>query len=312
MKKLSILVSLLLLGIIYSKIDLDRFIQALKNLDMFWFLLALGCFVPQTAVSGIRWQQLLRRVTPLRLGDCLQQILASSTLNLILPSKMGDLAKGYFLSRRSTIPLKTGLFLAGTEKLLDVGGLCMLLLVANLMLGATNAPLVTAAVVWSAALVGGITLGLALPVPRALGRFLPRRANTIVAEWENVRRILVAHPGRLSAVLGLTLVLWLLHLLQIHLFFLSVGSHPPPLKVYALTPVAILVGLLPISQAGLGTRDAALIYLFSGDESPAVLASVGLLTAIRYLVPAIAGLPFFPLVLEARAALRDAQDAHEA
>lgn len=306
-KALSLLVSLLLLGIIYSRIDLARFGQALRNLDAGWFLLALACFIPQTAVSGLRWQRLLGRLARLPFREAVQQILASSTLNVLLPSKMGDLAKGYFLAQRSAVGLRTGLFLAAAEKLLDLGALSAVLLGANLLLGLTRDPLVVTALVWSAGIVAGLALGLAVPLPRVLGRWLPGRVRPLLGGWEDVRQHLVAERWRLLRVLGLTLGLWLLHLVQIHFFFLSVGSHPPALKVYAFTPVAILVGLLPISQAGIGTRDAALIYLFAADESPAVLASVGLLTVTRYLIPALGGLPFLPLVLEARAALRSAR-----
>ncbi|MFQ5829267.1 MAG: lysylphosphatidylglycerol synthase transmembrane domain-containing protein [Candidatus Methylomirabilia bacterium] len=308
MKALPILVSLLFLVLIYSTIDLAQFLDSFQTLHALWLVLAFACFVPQTALSGIRWQQILRAACPLGFWEAVRQILASNTLNLFLPSKMGDLAKGYFLSRRAPVPLKTGLFLAVGEKLLDMGGLCTILLAANLWRGVTTEPLVLAALLWSVGLVAGLTFGLALPFPRRLMRLLPAKVSGLVPAWEEARGMWNRHPGRLAAVLGMTVGLWVLHLLQIHLFFFSVGSHPPVVNVYAFVPVAILVGLLPISLAGFGTRDAALIYLFSADDAPAVLASVGLLTGSRYIVPALAGLLFLPLALQARQALREQKE----
>jgi len=43
---------------------------------------------------------------------------------------------------------------------------------------------------------------------------------------------------------------------------------PPAPELAPLVPVAILVGLLPITQGGFGTRNTALIYLFAGDAAP--------------------------------------------
>ena len=57
-------------------------------------------------------------------------------------------------------------------------------------------------------------------------------------------------------------------------------------------PLAMFVGLLPISLFGVGTRDAAIIYLFSAYHPAEVMAGVGLYVSLRYFVPAAAGLPF--------------------
>jgi hypothetical protein len=45
-------------------------------------------------------------VTPLALRESVSLILASLTMNLVLPSKMGDLTKAIFLKRTGTLDLK--------------------------------------------------------------------------------------------------------------------------------------------------------------------------------------------------------------
>ena len=60
--------------------------------------------------------------------------------------------------------------------------------------------------------------------------------------------------------------------------------------VLALIPIVTFIGLLPITLAGIGTRDAAIIYLFSPFVSYTVAFSVGLIfTLIRYIIPSIVG-----------------------
>ena len=66
----------------------------------------------------------------------------------------------------------------------------------------------------------------------------------------------------------------------------------PPVISFALAPLAILAGLLPLTFAGVGTRDAALVALYAPYFSAATGAALGLLCTSRYFLPAIGGLPF--------------------
>jgi len=73
---------------------------------------------------------------------------------------------------------------------------------------------------------------------------------------------------------------------------MAFDTEVPLIYVIAAFPVAIFVGLLPISISGLGTRDTAIVFLFSRYASPEVCISVGLLYVFfGYWLPSIFGLP---------------------
>ncbi|NJL29669.1 MAG: UPF0104 family protein, partial [Thermoanaerobaculia bacterium] len=99
-------------------------------------------------------------------------------------------------------------------------------------------------------------------------------------------------PGRLVGLALASLGLWWLHLVQIWLFTFALGAPVPYLANLALAPLAICAGLLPLTLAGIGTRDAALIFLYRPYLDPATGAALGWLCTARYLVLALAGLPF--------------------
>jgi glycosyltransferase 2 family protein len=295
--------AVVLLAVIYARVDVTRVLGALGAADPLWLGLAFACFIPQIAVTALRWRWLVRGAAPISRWESCRQVLASSTLNVITPSKLGDLAKGWFVARGSAVPLGQAMSLALAEKLLDLWALSAVLLGATLLRGAPADPLVVSALVLAAGVFAAVALALVAPLPDALIRHLPRRAAALPLAWNAARRLALAGAGRRAGIGAVSLGLWLLHVAQIYLFFRAVGVAVSALQVYALVPVAILVGLLPITQGGFGTRDAALIHLFAGDASPAVLAAVGLLTGTRYLVPGLIGLPFLPLALQARAAV---------
>jgi hypothetical protein len=68
----------------------------------------------------------------------------------------------------------------------------------------------------------------------------------------------------------------------------------------AFAVIAILAGLLPFTFAGVGTRDAALVVLFAPYLDAGGAALLGLCATLRYLIPAIAGLPFVSAFWQAR------------
>jgi len=70
------------------------------------------------------------------------------------------------------------------------------------------------------------------------------------------------------------------------------GAVVTSLDALGLSSLAILAGLVPLTMAGVGTRDAATIYLFAPFLSAAAGAVLGLMLTLRYILPGLAGLPF--------------------
>ncbi|NEO28706.1 MAG: UPF0104 family protein, partial [Kamptonema sp. SIO4C4] len=97
---ISIAVSVALLAIIYSKIDFQALINVFRNSDLLWMVISLGMVVPITLFTSWRLQQLMPHNTRLGFGEANRLILAASSLNMVLPSKMGDIAKAYFMRQR--------------------------------------------------------------------------------------------------------------------------------------------------------------------------------------------------------------------
>ena len=86
---------------------------------------------------------------------------------------------------------------------------------------------------------------------------------------------------------------------------------PIPFTVCAsLSAVAVLAGQLPLTFAGLGARDVALVVLLSGYARPESAAAMAILISTRGLLPPLAALPIMrsylsTVVDEVRVAKRD-------
>lgn len=254
--------AVVLLAALYAAADWRAVAGAISRLDAAFLVAALALFVPQTLLSAWRWQGLIRPVRSIALSTAVRQTLASSALNLVAPSKLGDLSKAAMLPELNNAGRAAALVRVAAEKAFDVA-----ILAALLLWGLASLP------VWQLAMLG-VSAGIVAMI---------------------FRRIYSSN-GAGIATTGLTLacstlVLWGLHLAQIDLFLKSAGVFVPVETVLARVPMAIFAGLLPVSFCGVGTRDAALIWLFADVADTPTMAAVGLLTALRYLVPGAVGIP---------------------
>lgn len=298
MKKLvGLLVSLILLGIIWWQVDLAAIGAAIGAANPWWLAAGLATIVPLTLVTALRFGMLTR--TRIGLWPVTRLILGASTLNLVLPSKLGDLAKGLVLTGRYGFDMKLAVAIVVMERSLDMAALLFWGVLALLWVGWGNGWLMLAA-----AGTGGllILLGLLLSPLRIAsrmialaGRIAPGRIGRwltgFAAEWQEAVLWFWSDRKRVTGVAAVSLLIWGGHLAQFWLFAQALGS-VPFLDNMAFATLAILAGLLPFTMAGIGTRDAAILFLYAPFLTPGAAAVLGVLATLRYLIPAIAGLPF--------------------
>jgi uncharacterized membrane protein YbhN (UPF0104 family) len=272
-------VSLGLLVWLWRRVGGEGLAALLRDLDPTWLAAALAMFVPTTLVTAWRWRVVAADVRALGWGEALRMVLAASAANLFLPAKLGDVGKGAFLG-----PARTeGVALAFFEKLADVAALAAWMCVACLLFPPVREAEQLAFTVGLGLVSGFVVLCL---VP--LGDLALRMGGPVGRALRGVA-LLRAHPRRFVTVLAASLVLWGLHLLQFQLAAWAAGATAPPALLAGRIPMAIFVGLLPVSLAGIGTRDAALLYLLGPVVGEPVALALGAFATLRYLVPAAAG-----------------------
>jgi hypothetical protein len=247
-----------LLAALYWHCDWRRVAEAMAELDPACLGWAFLLFVPQTLVSAWRWRWLTAPLCRISLSEAVRHTLAASAWNLAAPSKLGDLTKAAML------PLEIGdrrraWMLVLIEKAADVAALALVWL---------------AGAAWRA--------GSGWLVMAALLALLTATTGRGLMGFRT--------PHSAFRISSASLLLWLLHLAQIHLMLLAAGVNVGFDVSLARVPAAIFAGLAPLTLCGIGTRDGALIWLFSDVAPAGTMAAVGLLTATRYLVPGAVGI----------------------
>ncbi|MDJ0619811.1 MAG: lysylphosphatidylglycerol synthase transmembrane domain-containing protein [Calothrix sp. MO_192.B10] len=301
MKKIiSILVSLTILAIIYWKIDAPKLVEVFQNSDRWWMTISLGMVVPLAMLTAWRLQQLMPNGSRLGFGEANRLVLAASVLNMVLPSKMGDIAKAYFIKEKRHLNGSLSLSLVVFEKACDL--LSILIWCAfGLIIYPQKNWLIGMMLI---SVVFGIMIGLMLIASRRFYIFVFQTASKIAPKklqsllevlrlsWSEMHDYFWQNKSIVLKVAGISILISFGHILQIWLLILALQAWTPFLTHIALCQLSILAGLLPLTFAGAGTRDAAIITFYQPYLNESTAAALGLLCTSRYLLLAIGGLPF--------------------
>jgi len=250
----------------------------------------LAAAVCNLLAGGLRWKLALGALSarvPFRRS--LTVILTVFPLIVLAPVRSNELLRAIPL-RGDVSPVVTvmSVFL---ERIVDVAALLTLMLLGALLLGQ-----------WKVAvlLVGAMAAGLGLAihgVPR-LSRWLGRSAKGWLASAMQALGVVAQHPFRGLWVFAAALMSWLAAL---GILASLLAAFHVQLSVGALLlgwPFAALVGVLPVSLAGMGTRDAAFLLALRGigmeplNIGGTIAATLGYAAFGIWLWVAV-GLPFF-------------------
>lgn len=301
MKRLiSLLISLGIIYALYRHIGSASLLTAITRTDALWLGAALAMLVPLIAITAWRFLLLTPPESGLDFAESGRLILVSSSMNMVLPSRLGDIAKAYFITKNQEMAGVLSLSLVLFEK-----GADMLSLLIWCMFGLLLYPQKDLLFwLFTLAIAGGLGVGLLFMCSDRFCRLsvglaaatMPTKFSTklrgLTEALHQVRVYLWRNKRRLTMLIGSSVGLWFLNLFQLWLFALALGVAVPFLHNLALAPLAILAGLAPLTFAGVGTRDAALIALYSPYLDAAGGAMLGLLCTLRYLLPALFGVPY--------------------
>jgi uncharacterized membrane protein YbhN (UPF0104 family) len=280
---------------------------ALGHADLTYVAWAFGEASACVLLGAVRWQLVLAAMDHrVGLGRLLVIMLATWPPAVVVPSRANEVLRAVAL--RGQVPLADGTGSILAEKLID---LFVLLVLA--CTGAAIQGLGVVAVAIGGAAAAQVACMVLVGKRRSSLDRLPflRSRPGLVDRLLLASDILARRPGALAVVSVVSLVLRVLTVGVGYTLLVAVGAGVSLFDTLTLWPVAILVGILPVTLGGMGTRDAAFIYLLRAVSpagaagAPAVGAAGAILagtlgySAVSMWSFALIGLPF--MVREAAA-----------
>ena len=294
---IGLVVSVGILVALYRTLDIRLIGEALLEADKFWLVFSIAMILPITFLRAVRFLWVAPQGSLPGVGEAMRLTLVASALNVFLPAKTGDLVKSYFVATRGRRPAGVAISIIVYERLCDLFGLiawCLL----GLVLGRPEVADIPVWFWWALTAFGAFCLLMICSeqaaevvrwiIVKTVTHRRLRKVRELADGWPDLLRVL---RGRRRWIIPFSLLLWFAHVFQIWMFTVALSVPVPVEACASLAALALMAGQLPLTFAGLGTRDVALVVLLSPYMAQESAAAMGVLVATRNFLPPLIGLP---------------------
>lgn len=272
---------------LFFTVDLERAWQAAITISPWALAGSVALLIVQVMLCAYRWRLILIGLGA-RMGffSALGIYWTGNFFGLVLPGAVGGDAVRMWQTKRAGLPLTVSINSVLLERVATVLGLALLVtftepaIADHIPSGLWLFPAISAA-----GIAGILAVAMLERLPERLRQFRPIRALGYLAS--DTRRIFLS-PRTCLTVMAVVLVGHVNLSLGVHVLAAGLGAPVTVLQSLALVPPIILITTLPISIAGWGARELAMVTIlgFVGvhpAEAMAVSILFGLVTTLTAL-----------------------------
>jgi uncharacterized membrane protein YbhN (UPF0104 family) len=273
-------VSGLLLYYALSAVNIGAIKDRLSQIDPRWIGLGLLLLLAQVLLLALRWRRIVIQCgSDLSLAQAFRFSMIAAFFNQTLPSSVGgDALRVWFLGKHANWRV------AAYSVLLDrvIGVVALAAIVVACLpwtLALVRDPVGRAALLligWGFIAAGAIFVGLAWPRLQILQRWVPTRHLAAVA---TVALSILRSPPALAAIFSLSIAIHMITTLAGWCAARAIGADIPLSYCLFLVPPVILLTAVPISIAGWGVREGAMVAAFAYAGLP---QSDGLIVSLLF------------------------------
>ncbi|MGH2849763.1 MAG: lysylphosphatidylglycerol synthase transmembrane domain-containing protein [Solirubrobacteraceae bacterium] len=284
-------VSGLLLYFAVHAVDIGAVKARLTRIDAGWVMLGLAVLLIQLGVLALRWRRIaIRCGASLPPARAIRFSAIAGFFNQTLPSSVGgDAMRIWLLAKHAS--WRAAVYSVLLDRVVGVVALASLVIVClPWTFALVRDPVGRGALLtigFGAIAAGLVFIGLASERLQILQRWSPTRHLAAAAK---IAASMLRSPRVFGPIFGLSIAIHLLTALAAWCAARSVGAELPLLDALILVPPVVLVTIIPVSIAGWGVREGAMVaaFAFAGlARSDGLIVS--LLFGAGYLVLGVIG-----------------------
>lgn len=279
--------------LVFHEINFQEFFAYLVHINRTYYLLAILLQIASALVGAYKWDMIMVRMGYARdFRFYAKAYLVGTMFNQILPTSVGGDAVRVGYAHKLGAGLRKGLYSVLADRYYGVVGLILLNILVLYWLRTTiPASMFTVISVMLLAMCGGLLFAL------LISQFHFLKNIKIIQMLYELSNALVNSIGSLAHLFTLLFLAVLSNFLTIfatYLIALSLNLPISLLDLLGLMPAITLITLLPISFAGWGVREGAMVgFLLFLHIPKAAILSLSVLYGIMQILASLPGLYFY-------------------
>ncbi len=292
LKKYSFLLGLILFAIILSRLNPAEIFKNIKEIDLRFLFLASLLLFPILIVKTYCWNYIKRKQgINYRLKDSFLMYCSGIFVGLLTPGRIGEFAKIFYLKQDGYSLGKSavGIFL---DRVSDFAFLLAFIAIGSLLVVARFKQQMLILVL---GLIILIALFIILLKAGTIRWFLNKIFQNFIPQkyqksWQInfqdfIDDLKIYKPKNYLVIAVITIISWCFYYLEVFILAKGIGLEVPFIYFAVSVTIAGLLTLIPVSFYGIGTRDAALLFLFAPFLVPKeqIIVFSNLILAITFL-----------------------------
>lgn len=263
---LPFITALIIIFFILNKFGQEQIIETFKTGNIKLTVISLILFPLTLLFLAKRWHTILREYNiNISYKETLSYYLGSVPISKISPSNSGDLVRALYLKDQMSLSANIGIVIL--ENLLDILSLLFLVIIGSLFLQKILLALIALL---------AILIILCLIIFSSKIKITNKKWNVRIQNLISVKEKIFSNT-RLFILLSIfSIIPWVIIIICIKLFFLSYGINIPFLIIFSIQPIAIFLGLIPVTFSGIGVRETAMLFLYAPYAKESVILATGL------------------------------------
>jgi|GEM_PF-1744954 len=264
----SIALAAVLMYYLLSKAGFDVIVKSLMLLDYRWVVLAIGLYTFDMIIRAFRWKVVLRgNDIHISIWDSFLAYNLGNSLNIIIPVKMGDIARSYYLKKKYAIVYSRTLPATFLDRVFDVLGVYVVLLFCGIYIitgTQLNDWLYYTFAAGIAALVATVAaMELLLKRKDIIEHINNNKLKSLMYSLLEAFSGAFKDKGNFALLLVCSVVIWLCEGVFSYFIFISMGQNMNPFIIIFATMIAILTKVIPITPGGIGVFEGTMVLVLS-------------------------------------------------
>lgn len=254
--------------LIYA-LDVEQIIDAILSIHPIFILFSLSLTIPRVIIRNYAWQ-LIQKEQRIRISflQSLKVFLIGYFYGSITPAYVGQLMRVPYMKEKTKEPYGKLFVNTVIENVIHTLSLYGMMFFGTLLVIGTIPELFTLTIIWIIILAlillyfikreRGEKLFFTLIkylIPKKLKHHFNQFVNTFYTDFPQIKKLIAPF------ILGL--FTWIIIFSQEYIIVLALGLDIPYLYFLLIFPIANFAGFIPITFAGIGTRELTSIFLFS-------------------------------------------------
>jgi uncharacterized protein (TIRG00374 family) len=278
--KLFSIIGILLFIFILTRIDLSSLVKIFLGINLFFLFCALVVNGIAIVIKSFKWKLIVSTLNKeISLSLSIRAFLVGFSFSVLTPAKLGDFVRAFYI-RDEQCNLGRALSSVVTDRLIDIVTLFTFAFVGILSFSFVfhrEILSVSLLVILAVAIASAVYIVTRKDLLTWLLRpffniFIPHHHKKTISEYYHDffsgLTVFFQNKKIFFLVIIIGFLSWLPPIVYAWLLALSLGISAEPAFFVLVIPIISLLDLLPISISGIGTRDAALIFLFGLKDIP--------------------------------------------